>query len=121
MAAFRRACQADLRRKSGHAPYLPCCLFINLQGSVMSMFRTPISFGACVLWLGAVMAVSPALGQDEPKPQLRKLCMEDYRKHCAGVMPGGGAIVQCMLTNVEKLSPECRAGVEEWKKNKAKS
>lgn len=71
------------------------------------------------LGLSGALAAQGALAQEETSPpQLRKLCAEDYKKLCSGVQPGGGRIRECMVSNVDKLSPECRAGVEEWKKSK---
>jgi len=37
------------------------------------------------------------------------------------VKPGGGAIADCLMSNLEKLTPDCRAGMEAWKKSKEKS
>ena len=38
--------------------------------------------------------------------------MADFKKHCAGVMPGGGRVRKCLTDNLDKLAPECRAHVE---------
>lgn len=73
-----------------------------------------------VLCLGGALASGPAIAEDV-RASLRKVCAEDYKKYCAGVEPGGGRIKECMVANFEKFSPECRAGVEEWKKAKPKT
>ena len=68
--------------------------------------------------LGAGAALAQ---QQDQKLALRKLCADDYKKLCIGVAPGGGRIRDCMLSNIDKLTPQCRAGVEDWKKSKEKS
>lgn len=71
------------------------------------------------LGIGAGLATGAVHAAEEESPaELRKLCADDYKKHCAGTLPGGGRIRDCMMANMDKLSAECRAGVEEWKKKK---
>lgn len=41
----------------------------------------------------------------------REACMADYKKHCAGVMPGGGRVKKCLTDNLDKLAPACKAAV----------
>ncbi len=50
-----------------------------------------------------------------PTNALRSACRSDYpkvcadvRALCAGVVPGGGRIMQCLAMQSGSLSPECR-------------
>jgi|EndMetStandDraft_3_1072993.scaffolds.fasta_scaffold271380_2 hypothetical protein len=74
-----------------------------------------------VLCLTGMAGGRPASAQEQYNLQLRTTCKEDYQKHCADVKPGGGAIADCLMSNLEKLTPDCRAGMEAWKKSKEKS
>ena len=71
--------------------------------------------------LGALLA-HPVQAQDEESShKLRELCADEFKKYCASVTPGKGAIHTCMQQNFDKLSSECRAGIEERRKSKGKS
>ena len=39
---------------------------------------------------------------------MRSACLDDFRKLCPGVRPGGGRIRECMLAREGELSPVCR-------------
>ncbi len=41
-----------------------------------------------------------------------KACQPDYRLLCAGVPPGYGRGLQCLLQNADALSPACRYALE---------
>jgi hypothetical protein len=41
-----------------------------------------------------------------------KACQPDYRLFCAGVPPGYGRGLQCLLNNAGALSPACRSALE---------
>jgi hypothetical protein len=61
---------------------------------------------------GAVPAVAPALVLRPMRPRevffvLRSACGEDVRALCGGVPPGGGRIIQCLVTQAASLSPAC--------------
>jgi len=40
---------------------------------------------------------------------MRSACGADVRTLCAGVDPGGGRILQCLVSNASSLSPDCRS------------
>ena len=40
-------------------------------------------------------------------PLLREACVEDYRRLCWGVPPGGGRIVLCLNAHADQLSQRC--------------
>jgi len=56
---------------------------------------------------GAAQAQSGA----EPNARVRQACKADVYALCAGVMPGGGRIKQCMLEKRDQLSEECRSAL----------
>jgi len=45
---------------------------------------------------------------------MRSACGADVRTLCAGVDPGGGRILQCLISNASSLSPDCRAVLSEF-------
>ena len=77
------------------------------------------------LGFSATLAAHAARAQEdqqkEHRHELRKVCAEDFKKFCNDVQPGGGRMRECMVSNIDKLTPECRAGVEERQKSKEKS
>jgi hypothetical protein len=45
---------------------------------------------------------------------LRSACGADVRTLCAGVDPGGGRILQCLISNASSLSPDCRSVLSQF-------
>jgi hypothetical protein len=39
-------------------------------------------------------------------------CSDDRFRLCEGVFPGGGRILRCLASNVEKVSPGCRSAID---------
>jgi hypothetical protein len=62
------------------------------------------------LLMTAAASVSAARAQDGA---LRQACGADVRSVCAGVMPGGGRIKQCMMEKFDKLSDGCKAALKD--------
>ncbi|MGJ4948184.1 hypothetical protein [Bradyrhizobium sp. HKCCYLS20291] len=46
---------------------------------------------------------------------VRQACGSEVRTLCAGIMPGGGRIKQCMIEKFDKLSDGCRNALKDAK------
>jgi hypothetical protein len=57
---------------------------------------------------------SITLAQDADRSQNRGACRDDARKLCAGIdrSSGRGAVLDCLASQKDKLSDECRKSVE---------
>ena len=53
----------------------------------------------------------PASASAQDLKAAREACTPDYKKYCAGVMPGGGRVKKCLTDNLDKLAPACKAAV----------
>jgi len=60
--------------------------------------------------LAAGLVASTANAQDAA---LRQACGADVRTLCAGIMPGGGRIKQCMIEKFDQLSDGCKAALKD--------
>jgi hypothetical protein len=58
-------------------------------------------------------AASRANAQAGPSQALRQACGTDVRALCAGIMPGGGRIKQCMIEKSDQLSDGCKAALKD--------
>ena len=68
--------------------------------------------GAVIVIALLVLAIgSGAFAQAANRDLLRTACMDDYKKFCAGVQPGGGRILQCLREREKELTPACRDGL----------
>ena len=65
---------------------------------------------AWLMMLGSplILALSLRPAAAQPAASLRTACAGDVRSVCAGVMPGGGRIKQCMMDKREQLSKACK-------------
>jgi hypothetical protein len=71
---------------------------------------------ALALLAAAIACVFPlAAGAQQPTQAqanaIRQSCRSDYQAHCASVPTGGTAALQCLQSNVAKLSPACQQAV----------
>ncbi|CCD95574.1 conserved exported hypothetical protein [Bradyrhizobium sp. ORS 375] len=53
--------------------------------------------------------------QAQDTKAVRQACGDEVRTLCAGIMPGGGRIKQCMIEKLDKLSDGCRSALKEAK------
>ncbi|MDF0644645.1 MAG: cysteine rich repeat-containing protein [Nitrospira sp.] len=52
-----------------------------------------------------------AAGGRENFNRMRAACAEDAKRHCKGVMPGGGRIIKCLRKHESELTSGCRAAL----------
>jgi len=45
-------------------------------------------------------------------PMMNGPCAADRQKYCKGVQPGGGKVVNCLVTHKAQLAPACRTRTE---------
>jgi hypothetical protein len=57
--------------------------------------------------LKALLVVFASSLMAQSATNFRSACMEDYRRHCFGVMPGGGRILACLDKHMDELKPAC--------------
>ena len=57
---------------------------------------------------GRPWAKSPAMSKKAQLAAMRRACGTDYRVHCHGIPPGGGAAIACLKRNAMTLSPTCQ-------------
>jgi hypothetical protein len=57
---------------------------------------------------------SATFAQDGERAQNRGACRDDARKLCAGIdrSSGRGAVLECLASQKDKLSEDCRKSVE---------
>jgi hypothetical protein len=111
---------------TGGAPALPCLeknkskLSAGCEQAVNAAgggAATPAAAGApaAAASPGATAAAAPAalvLRPLRPREEmfvLRSACGGDVRALCGGVAPGGGRIVQCLVTQAASISPACKS------------
>ena len=68
---------------------------------------------AALLAAAIAGSASSANAQGGPSRELRQACGADVRSVCAGVMPGGGRIKQCMTEKFDQLSDGCKAALKD--------
>lgn len=65
----------------------------------------------------ALLVLSVMLGMGAPyafaqTAAERAACMDDFKKLCPGVAPGGGRVLGCLSKQKDKLTEACRAVVQ---------
>lgn len=100
-ADIRKAARGHLGMERAADPAVPAKAIRWLPTWLTMMIGVAILGGA---------ATTFAVAQ-QPAAETRQACMSDYRKHCSGVVLGGGRVIACMQANAEKLTPACREAV----------
>ena len=126
ISAIRSACRSDYPRvcagvPTGGAPALQC--LEKNRANVSPACEKAVAAaggGGAAPAAGDAAAAAPAAAPAAPvivlrpmRPReelfvLRSACGADVRSICGGVAPGGGRIVQCLVTNAASLSPACK-------------
>src|SRR5262245_59248919 len=72
--------------------------------------KTLFALLASAVPLFALLTSQPSGAEPDPalSQAVRAACAADVRSLCAGVLPGGGRIVQCMRDKRDSLSEGCR-------------
>ena len=79
-------------------------------GEAQVFCRSTLTFVQVALVAASLIgtaAALPSLAQDA-RSQAREACGADYRRLCAGVMPGGGRIRKCLDDRADALSSRCK-------------
>src|SRR5512139_854407 len=78
-----------------------------MTGRGTNMLKT---WGVFVIVCAVLVGPEAGLSADQGE---RLLCAEDIARHCRGLKPGGGRIINCLKDHEAELSADCRAKIEE--------
>jgi len=119
VSAIRSACRGDYSKvcagvPTGGAPALECLEKNKASVSpacgkalAAAMSGAPAAAGVAPAAAPAVIVLRPMLPREELFV-MRSACGADIRTLCAGVVPGGGRIMQCISNRAADLSPGCQ-------------
>jgi hypothetical protein len=127
IGAIRAACRSDfISHCSGVQPGGPEALqcLERSKAEVSSRCRTALaavapnaapSTAPAPSAAGTPPAESFTMRPLRPREELAilRMCVEEARGLCGGVLPGGGRIISCLARNASQLSPQCRAAMAE--------
>jgi hypothetical protein len=131
IGAIRAACRSDfISHCSGVQPGGPEALqcLERSKAEVSSRCRTALAAVAPNGTPNAAPSTAPApsaagtppaesftMRPLRPREELAilRMCVEEARGLCGGVLPGGGRIISCLARNASQLSPQCRAAMAE--------
>jgi len=137
ISAIRSACRSDYPKvcagvPTGGAPALQCLeknearLSASCRKAVAAVSGSvapSAAGGAAPATAGttpaAAAAAAPVLALRPLRPRevlfvMRSACGEDVQALCPGVAPGGGRIIECLVTQSAKLSPACRGVLDQF-------
>jgi hypothetical protein len=85
---------------------------IAAKGETSALMDENRRLTALLLAAAALLLAAPqALRAEGPipvqVPNAREACLEDYRRFCQGVPPGGGRIVICLNAHADEISQRC--------------
>jgi hypothetical protein len=75
----------------------------------MNAIVLALAAGAAFTALTSPVSAAPTA---EQQAAIRASCRADFKANCKGVPTGGAEALQCLETNVTKLSPDCQAAVK---------
>lgn len=99
-ASVSAACGRALAAAGGVAP-------TPAAGTSPATAAAPAAAEAAPAAAPAVIVLRPMMPREELFV-MRSACGDDIRTLCAGVVPGGGRIMQCISNRAAELSPACR-------------
>jgi len=134
ISAIRSACRSDYPKvcagvPTGGAPALQCLeknearLSASCRKAVAAASGgvAPSAAGGAAPATAATTpaAAAPVLALRPLRPRevlfvMRSACGEDVQALCPGVAPGGGRIIECLVTQSAKLSPACRGVLDQF-------
>ena len=134
ISAIRSACRSDYPKvcagvPTGGAPALQCLeknearLSASCRKAVAAVSGgvAPSAAGGAAPATAATTpaAAAPVLALRPLRPRevlfvMRSACGEDVQALCPGVAPGGGRIIECLVTQSAKLSPACRGVLDQF-------
>lgn len=86
----------------------------NLVIIARSAFRAGVLARAGQVLLAAALiaalfgGTAAAQSAEQPRQAVRQACASDVHTLCAGVLPGGGRIKQCIIDKHDQLSDGCK-------------
>lgn len=77
------------------------------------MKKNNLSLALCAAAFSFPILMHGAQAQPSAAQQnaLKTNCRSDFMSHCSGVTPGGADAINCLKTNVARLSPGCQSAV----------
>jgi len=137
ISAIRSACRSDYPKvcagvPTGGAPALQCLeknearlsascrkAVAAASGGVAPSAAGGAAPATAATTPAAAAAAAPVLALRPLRPRevlfvMRSACGEDVQALCPGVAPGGGRIIECLVTQSAKLSPACRGVLDQF-------
>ena len=137
ISAIRSACRSDYPKvcagvPTGGAPALQCLeknearlsascrkAVAAVSGGVAPSAAGGAAPATAATTPAAAAAAAPVLALRPLRPRevlfvMRSACGEDVQALCPGVAPGGGRIIECLVTQSAKLSPACRGVLDQF-------
>jgi len=75
-------------------------------------YRAALALAIIVLAAAGTSFPASAQQAGGAAQQLRTACEADAKKHCNGIKPGGGRLLQCLKGKQNELSPACQTALK---------